>query len=412
MNVLITGAQFDNKGAQSLLFTTINQLRNKYKEVEIYYLPLDDYRKYSEEVYRFHPVYCGEAAFKYEEGGLQRYIYLCKQLVKSILKNDVSIKEVKYLHQILPRIDVWFDISGYQLSSKWPLKINIRFLNYIELANKYSIPIILMPQSFGPFEYGNNQKKIIDLITTILRKADLIFAREREGYNNLRSLVIENIKYSTDIVLQGDSIEWENIWNCKPTFSYPTLKSNNNVGIVPNFQTFVHKSRKTNLRVYKEIISVLLKMNKNIYIFRHSSDLEACEQIYNLYKDDNHVCLIKDEMNSLEFGMFVKQFDYIIASRYHAIIHAYKENVPVIIIGWARKYIELAELFNQTRYVFDISDMSDKCTNILLEKIKYMDNNCNDEKKEIQIKIKTIKANSCFEICWKIIDNRRGRYEN
>lgn len=35
MNVLITGAQFHNKGAQSLLFTVMSELRSRYENVEM-----------------------------------------------------------------------------------------------------------------------------------------------------------------------------------------------------------------------------------------------------------------------------------------------------------------------------------------------------------------------------------------
>lgn len=41
MNILITGAQFSNKGAQSMLFTVVNEIRYRYPGANIYYLPLD-----------------------------------------------------------------------------------------------------------------------------------------------------------------------------------------------------------------------------------------------------------------------------------------------------------------------------------------------------------------------------------
>ena len=57
MNVLVTGAQFNNKGAQSLLFTVMSQLRNQYDDVEIYYLPIDDCFSYTPDIYKFHVVF-------------------------------------------------------------------------------------------------------------------------------------------------------------------------------------------------------------------------------------------------------------------------------------------------------------------------------------------------------------------
>ena len=71
-----------------------------------------------------------------------------------------------------------------------------------------------------------------------------------------------------------------------------------------------------------------------------------------MFASSENVYFIEDDMNCLEYGGFVKQFDFIIASRFHAIVHAYKENVPAIILGWAVKYHELAKNLNQEKFVF------------------------------------------------------------
>ena len=49
----------------------------------------------------------------------------------------------------------------------------------------------------------------------------------------------------------------------------------------------------------------------------------------------------------------IKQFDFVIASRYHSIVHAYKNGVPALVIGWATKYSELLGNFGQLDYFSD-----------------------------------------------------------
>ena len=66
--------------------------------------------------------------------------------------------------------------------------------------------------------------------------------------------------------------------------------------------------------------------------------------------------LYRNEFESGEYSLMVRQFDFIIASRFHSIVHAYKEGVPAIIFGWATKYQELAGHFDQSKFVFDITD--------------------------------------------------------
>ncbi|MCI9142704.1 MAG: hypothetical protein HFH87_08790, partial [Lachnospiraceae bacterium] len=54
---LITGAQFGNKGAQSMLFVAVSELRRKYPDCDIYYLPIDTMENYPDSIvrrYRFH----------------------------------------------------------------------------------------------------------------------------------------------------------------------------------------------------------------------------------------------------------------------------------------------------------------------------------------------------------------------
>ena len=55
----------------------------------------------------------------------------------------------------------------------------------------------------------------------------------------------------------------------------------------------------------------------------------------------------------MEITNIFKNFDFVIASRYHSIIHGYEVGVPAVIIGWAEKYHELANLFEQEEFIFD-----------------------------------------------------------
>ena len=70
--------------------------------------------------------------------------------------------------------------------------------------------------------------------------------------------------------------------------------------------------------------------------------------------------MIEQELSCVEFDRFVQQFDYVVASRFHAIVHAYKNGVPAIALGWATKYRELLEMFGQGEYRFDVRGKLDK----------------------------------------------------
>lgn len=404
MKIMITGAQFNNKGAQSLLFSVVDYLKRKDQEVKIYYLPLDDYRKYDQELYRFKIIYGGMEAHYYENHAFARPFILAKTWLRKIVKkNAVSISDVTKLHKVLPEMDAIIDVSGYQLTSKFPYTANRKFLYYIEEAKRHSKKIVLMPQSFGPFEYTEKREKMYSLIKKDLNSADLIFAREKDGFDLLKNQFgIKNLILSPDLVLQCGKIDWNNIYIVAPEIKYPILNTENNVAIIPNTETFRHGDEKLILSIYKEIIDELISLGKMVYIFRHSRDLEACKKVYELCKNNEKVILIENEFECSEYSRFIEQFDYIVASRYHAVVHAYKADVPAIVLGWAVKYQELAELFGQQAFVCDIT-RGDLANLKVSELIQTMNNNFAEEKEQIKKTLHKLGDNNCMDKCWDAI---------
>lgn len=406
MKVMITGAQFNNKGAQSLLFTMIDQLKKRKPDIEIYYLPVDDYRKYNGEMYKFHIVYGDMEAHYYENKPYMRLPILVKAVARKLIrgKNSVKVSDVSMLHRILPQIDAIIDVSGFQLTSKFSNEMNRRFLYYIEEAKRYSKKIVLMPQSFGPFDYTEDRENMLSLIRKDLSMADLIFAREQEGYSLLTNdFQLNNVCCSADLVLQSNEIDWNNIYVQVPEFNYPRIFGQDNIAIVPNIETFKHGNEGDIVTLYKKVIEYLLEKGKKIHIFRHSYDMTACEKIYRCFEGNGKVFLYRNEFESGEYSLMVRQFDFIIASRFHSIVHAYKEGVPAIIFGWAIKYQELAGQFDQSKFVFDITDKP----NDKLEAIVYaLDAMCTDysnESKRIIEKSQALRKESCFEKCWDVL---------
>jgi polysaccharide pyruvyl transferase WcaK-like protein len=87
---------------------------------------------------------------------------------------------------------------------------------------------------------------------------------------------------------------------------------------------------------------------------RHSiEDLSFCWDIKKMFIDLDAVIIIEDDFNAIELENIIKQFDFIVASRYHSVIHAYKNNVPAIVLGWATKYKDLTRACAQESCFID-----------------------------------------------------------
>lgn len=405
MKIIITGAQFANKGAQSMLFNVIDQLRKEYDDVNIYFLTLDGNKIENEKDFRFNTIYGISFYQKYYESLFNRlYLIIFHSLRKILKKRFYLLRGTKQIKSVFKNADLLIDISGYCLSSKWPISTNKMFLNYFSEAEKYNISSIIMPQSFGPFDYAENQKEMDSIIHNTLKNVKIIFAREQEGYDFLtKRYHLSNVYQSPDLVLQNKELQLSNVFISKPNLKNMELEtSRDNVCIIPNTQTAVHGARNKIKALYLNIIDSLKEKGKNIYIFNHADDVALCMEIYDSVKDIKGVYLIKEELNSLEYESFIKQFDYIICSRYHGIVHAYRQYTPAIILGWAIKYKELARLFSQSEFIFDITQ--EEIPEIkILEAVEKMNSRYSDESEIIKKTLNEIQADTCFDKCWKLM---------
>lgn len=406
MNILITGAQFGNKGAQSMLFTVINEVRNRYPEADCYYLPIDYYKESCFDNisdYRFHfvvddkagrdfPARFGPANYILRWINIQRILYRAKKR-----------GQVLALSRIWDKMDVMIDISGYSLTSRFGISSINRVLRMINTSKAHGVKTILLPQSYGPFDFSGD---ICREIGKTLSNVDLLFAREEDGVRQLRECCgVINAVLSPDIVLQAEEISWKNVFTREPKLRYPVLKTKHNVGIIPNVETLRNGTHDSVIDTYRRIFKKLRENGKEVYIFRHSNDLPLCREIYSLVKDDQHCHLIEDEIDCISYGPFIRQFDFIIASRFHSVVHAYREGIPAVVLGWAIKYQALAALLGQEQYVFDLTRQGQQDRDLLNERLDRMLSSYTEESGEILYKLSTVRQNSCFEQCAGIFDS-------
>ena len=127
------------------------------------------------------------------------------------------------------------------------------------------------------------------------------------------------------------------------------------VAVIPNEKALERTSRDFFGSIYCSVIQKLLLVQKTIYLLRHSyEDLWIIEELKNFFPHETNVKLIPDDIGAMEFERLVGKFDFIIASCYHPIAHAYKSAVPALVIGWAAKYQELVDTLGQRDYYVDI----------------------------------------------------------
>jgi len=348
-NIIIMGGSYNgNKGSQAMTFTVVDQIKRKFPDTDIYLLSK-------------HAVKRNNTKRDYSFNIL--YIDLKTKIRLLIRKKLFFARKIKYnsleniLTKVIENADRFIDIRGYSLASNFPPHSSINYILNIMIAKAFAIPFYIFPQSIGPFDYPFKYKIILyPLFKLYLKYPTKIFLRENEGLRYVRIFTKSNVERSYDLVLQNDGYLLANIYRDGNNIQFKFIQIDQNaVGIIPNLRIIERINPDEFYQIYKVLINQLLDAKKIVYILRHTvEDLEICKNIKQLFPSNENVRLIAKNLTCIELENTLKQFNFVIASRYHSIIHSYKNEVPGLIIGWATKYFELLKSFDQQDYFFDI----------------------------------------------------------
>lgn len=346
-NIIITGGELFNKGAQSMIFVTVSELKKRFPGHEILVLsPMDLERPETERSnYDFKLIGWFPTKFaKCQHNPLTHAVNMLRHR-----------REFQECEKIYRNCDAMIDISGYALGSNWDYGCCNVYLEHLEMAQGFGIPVYLMPQSFGPFDFGDEHPGIDERCRKFLPGAKLILAREQEGYDALvNAYGLTNVHLAPDLVLNNRGVDLSRIFRGAPELDVPQVEPGT-VGIVPNGRNLDLGDPEAVLELYAAAIRRALEQGRRVCLLHHAtSDARICDGLKSRFADDDRVQLIRRELSCLEFNELVKHFDYLVGSRFHSIVHAFKNAVPCIALGWAKKYEVLLEQFGQGDYLFDV----------------------------------------------------------
>lgn len=394
MNYLINGGGFNNKGAEAM---TLVALKNIYENDE------------AAKVYMFESAWSAPFEFKkplsyirlpqwyvlkQTGGSLKGYrLIRIKELIKAVIPGYMDRRDrISQIRKALGSIDIVIDVSGYAFGSKWTDEENRNWLNRLALLEKSGAKIYLMPQSFGPLDFGSED--IRTYAQKVLSKCERIYAREDEGKNYLKELGIESIKMPDSVLIEK---EFDASCVIKDHHRYIESiepKRDKNIAIVPNYRLIDMggTDHKGIIRFYLDVIDRYIPQY-DFYLTAHAGeDLKICREIKDHYAADDRVIYIDHVMNSFNFEALAKKMDFVIASRYHSIIHSYKEFTPAVILGWADKYLDIAENVGQTGYVIDLDRYEDAAA-----AVEAMERNHKNESITIMKRVQKLQEQSCYD---------------
>lgn len=316
IKVLIDNAGFNNKGAELMLQSVVQQIKAVAPKVriivpnEVFYENLNYCQRYN--ILPLNLVYGGR------KKKIKRFIY------SNLLNKPWFVTP--------DQIDVVLDAGGFQFSDQWIVSKSMlaEKKRYYASFTKKNRKIIFLPQAFGPFERPLTKQ----LMQVAYNAADLIYAREPESYRYLKSLFPEDtiIKISPD-------------FTCLSKYYGPKTVDipNGFVILIPNVRMITHTSQDVSTNYFHflyEISEYLIGKGESLVLLNHEG-----EDDLKLLLDLNHrlskKTLLLSSLDALEVKRIIGEAKLLISSRFHGVVSGLTQGIPTLCTSWSHKYHEL-----------------------------------------------------------------------
>lgn len=209
-------------------------------------------------------------------------------------------------------------------------------MNQTFILWKRKIPLIMLPQTIGPF----SKKKNYDIAVQILRYANDIYVRDSKFTQDLDRLGLKYV-LTKDLSSFMKPDPWD--IDIKPNAIGLNVSglaySNSFCGLEGQFD------------VYPELIERIINHFKEkgcqVYLIPHSygyskpivdDDMIACRQAYERLADKNNVVLVDKDLSAPQVKYVISKMTFFIGARMHANFAAIYTGVPVFGTAYSYKF--------------------------------------------------------------------------
>jgi len=374
---IIGGTIWGNRGAESMLTTTIGMLRKDFPDARFIifsYYPEKDRTLIGDLEIKI----LSSTPFALITGHFLGAIVL--KIARMLGLKQQSGKLFNTAVE-LSSCDVLLEIGGITFSDGREKYLPFNILT-IWPAMILGVPVIKLSQALGPFRNGINR----NAAGLFLSKCRHIFARGSESLEHLRSLGLpeEKISLSPDIAFCFDlkfSLSHENEEMRRDLVRTLTAIKESGKKIIAISPSVLVEKQSQNagidyLGIFNDFMNDMDSRDHHFVIFpnasrkgikkTHNNDLVAIEKMKEIAILEGQVKVgvswVTYDINSAAIREIVRISDLLITSRFHAMIAALCERVPVLVVGWSHKYDEVLKLFGLGEYALDFKDAD--CTGL------------------------------------------------
>lgn len=315
--------------------------------------------------------------------------------------------------------DGFIDLSGVSFMDERTKFLPYNFLTHLPPL-LCDVPLLKLSQAMGPFS-----KRIVRLVSDlILPRCALVVSRGETTSRQIASRYGDRIKHRTasDIAfLYHDrfSLTKEGVAEADSLAKkLQALKSDkcSIIGICPSavvYKKFA-KLNRDYIGFLIEMLSALRADGNQIVIFPNATRAGAPQSPFNndlfvLHKLKGSLgCMSADfhwvdwDVNTSSIRTIIRATDTCIVSRFHAMVAALSEGVPIAVFGWSHKYVEVMKAFRMENFVYDYSDLhrfsEDAFCNVVTELLAVRRDEIHGTLREVRIS-----AESQFDALFPII---------
>lgn len=355
MNIGLLGVAINNRnmGCVALTVSILNLLESISIDADkdIHFVVFDEFPDIAKTKYLFDQLHIKEGRYTLAKEGRYGSIKRIFWHAADNLKQIHALKKCNIVID-LTQGDSFTDIYGQR-----------RFLNYTrmkKLVLNLGIPLVLGPQTYGPF---NNEANRV-FAQKVIKRADLVITRDEKSFYYLKNeLNINNVELTTDLAF---ALPFK-----KETGESKKIRLGVNIsGLLVKDKVEFTKTEFSLTTDYDkcmiEIITWALEQEQyEVHIIPHVvEDYEASKKLLSTFLND---VVIHDVFaNPIDVKNYIANMDIFVGARMHATIAAFSSGVATIPVAYSRKF---TGLFNTLNYPY-VVDMQELETNRAIEMIK------------------------------------------
>ncbi|WP_169930378.1 polysaccharide pyruvyl transferase family protein [Pseudidiomarina aestuarii] len=328
LTVEVKGISFANKGAELMLFAIIDQFRQRGVDARFVVEPNGPYQR------------------RADFGLWQKTRYIRKQL-NLVAPMSWLPSRIRTMFGLIneSEIDLVLDASGFSYGDQWnPAVARDRISSTVVAFNKRNVPVVLLPQALGPFTKPKTRKTFAH----IAKHADLVFPRDDHSFQFTQALLThteqKHIKRCPDFT---------NLIKGMPAEAFDAEQ--HQICFIPNSKMVEKRDDGDNYITFMvKAIEAALQQNAKPFILIHEADADR-KLTAQIQAQLSQQIPVLDPQHALKIKWIIGQSKVVVSSRYHGLVSALSQGVPVIATGWSHKYQELLSDYNCQNQLFDVT---------------------------------------------------------